>query len=138
MDDNIRKYEEIGTHPAANHNAIAAALAFHQSIGNERKAARLRLLRDRWAIPLKQLSNRVTVWTRLEDDHASCGIALVAVEGIDPSKIAEHLLAKCKILTVAIHHADFSGIRVTPNVYTTLAEIDAFTEAMRRVVAKGV
>jgi selenocysteine lyase/cysteine desulfurase len=36
MDENIRKYEEIGTHPAANHNAISAALAFHRSIGAER------------------------------------------------------------------------------------------------------
>ena len=31
MDADIRKYEEIGTHPAANHNAIAAALAFHRA-----------------------------------------------------------------------------------------------------------
>ena len=49
MDENIRKFEEIGTHPAANHNAIAAAIAFHRAIGAERKAARLRYLRDRWA-----------------------------------------------------------------------------------------
>ena len=49
MDENIRKYEEIGTHPAANHNAIAVALAFHRGIGVERKAARLRYLRNRWA-----------------------------------------------------------------------------------------
>ncbi len=47
--DDIRKFEEIGTHPAANHNAIAEALAFHDGIGIERKAARLRYLRDRWA-----------------------------------------------------------------------------------------
>src|SRR6185503_11328074 len=40
--DNIRKFEEVGTHPAANHNAIAEALAFHQAIGTERKSARLR------------------------------------------------------------------------------------------------
>ena len=33
MDENIRKYEEIGTHPAANHNAIGVALAFHRAIG---------------------------------------------------------------------------------------------------------
>jgi selenocysteine lyase/cysteine desulfurase len=44
----IRKFEEIGTHPAANHNAIAEALTFHEAIGGERKAARLRFLRDRW------------------------------------------------------------------------------------------
>jgi isopenicillin-N epimerase len=49
MDDNIRKYEEIGTHPAANHNAIGAALAFHRASGSDRQVARLRYLRDRWA-----------------------------------------------------------------------------------------
>jgi isopenicillin-N epimerase len=138
MNENIRKYEEIGTHPAANHNAIAAALAFHQSIGDLRKAARLRHLRNRWARPLENLSKRVTIWTPLEDDHSSCGIGLVGIEGINPGKLSEHLFAEYKILTVAIDHKDFCGIRVTPNVYTTLAEIDAFTDAMRRVVARGI
>ena len=42
LDEDIRKYEQIGTHPAANHNAIAAALAFHRAIGIDRKIARLR------------------------------------------------------------------------------------------------
>src|SRR6266699_6792923 len=49
MNGNIRKFEEIGTHPAANHNAIAEALTFHEGIGAERKAARLRYLFQRWA-----------------------------------------------------------------------------------------
>ncbi len=138
MDQNIRKYEEIGTHPAANHNAVAAALTFHQSIGDERKAARLRYLRDRWARPIQQASNRVTVWTPLDDDQASCGIALVGIEGIDPGKLSEHLFARHKIFTVAIHHKDFSGIRVTPNVYTTPREIDAFADALRGVLAAGL
>ncbi len=138
MDENIRKYEEIGTHPAANHNAIAAALAFHQSIGDERKAARLRHLRDRWARPLKQASSRVTIWTALDDDHASCGIALLGIEGVDPTKLSDHLFAQYKILTVAIQHQAFAGIRITPNVYTTLEEIDTFTDAMRRVLSKGI
>src|SRR5690606_4798045 len=47
MNGGIQKFQEIGTHPAANHNAIAEALTFHESIGGERKAARLRFLRDR-------------------------------------------------------------------------------------------
>ena len=49
QDADIRKFEEIGTHPAANHNAIAEALTFHEGIGIERKAARLRYLKDPWA-----------------------------------------------------------------------------------------
>src|SRR5262245_3687787 len=50
----IRKFEEIGTHPAANHNAISEALVFNESLGVDRKAARLRYLRDRWATRLAQ------------------------------------------------------------------------------------
>jgi selenocysteine lyase/cysteine desulfurase len=138
LDENIRKYEEIGTHPAANHNAIAAALAFHQSIGDERKAARLRHLRNRWARPLQQADRRVTVWTPLDDDQASCGIALVGIEGIEPSKLSDHLFSRHKIVTIAIHHKDFSGIRVTPNVYTSPREIDVFAEAMHQVLAGGI
>ena len=138
MDENIRKYEEIGTHPAANHNAIAAALAFHQSIGDSRKAARLRYLRDRWARPLKEASGRVTVWTSLDDDEASCGIGLVKIEGIDSVKLSSHLFDQHKIVTIAIEHKDFSGIRVTPNVYTTVREIDVFAEALRDVLARGI
>ena len=33
MSDDIRKFEEIGTHPAANYLAIAEALTFHQGLG---------------------------------------------------------------------------------------------------------
>ncbi|MGP0068906.1 MAG: aminotransferase class V-fold PLP-dependent enzyme [Isosphaeraceae bacterium] len=138
MDENIRKYEEIGTHPAANHNAIAAALAFHQSIGDERKAARLRYLRNRWATPLQQSCKCVTIWTPLDDDNASCGIALVHIDGIEPAKLSDHLFSRYKIFTVAITHKDFSGIRVTPNVYTTPKEIELFVEAMHQVVTKGI
>jgi selenocysteine lyase/cysteine desulfurase len=138
MNEDIRKYEEIGTHPAANHNAIAAALVFHQSIGDRRKAARLRYLRNRWAKPLKQASDRVKIWTSLDDDEASCGIALVQIEGIDPAKLSEHLLAKHRIVTIAISHSQFSGIRVTPNVYTTLKEIDFFTRVMHQAVSQGI
>src|SRR6266404_2253958 len=86
QDDNIRKYEEIGTHPAANHNAISAALAFHRGIGAERKIARLRFLRDRWAKRLLADSPRVKVLTPL-DSKTSGAIGLFSVDGLDVSKL---------------------------------------------------
>jgi selenocysteine lyase/cysteine desulfurase len=49
LDTDIRKFEEIGTHPAANFLAIGEALTFNQGIGFPRKEARLRFLRDYWA-----------------------------------------------------------------------------------------
>ena len=74
----IRKFEEIGTHPAANHNAIAEALTFHDAIGIERKAARLRYLRNRWASRLaaRPAASRST---RSMDPAQSCAIGTVQV-----------------------------------------------------------
>jgi selenocysteine lyase/cysteine desulfurase len=62
--NNIRKFEEIGTHPAANHNAIAEALVFHRGIGSERKAARLGT--KRWATQLTARSHpAIRAWSPL-------------------------------------------------------------------------
>jgi len=137
MDENIRKYEEIGTHPAANHNAIAAALAFHRAIGGERKVARLRYLRDRWAKRLLAESSRVHVLTPLEGKQAG-GIALFNVDGIDSAKLQTWLWTKQRIITTPIIHAEFNGLRITPNVYTTLDEVDRFSETVLDAVKRGV
>jgi selenocysteine lyase/cysteine desulfurase len=129
MDADVRKYEEIGTHPAANHNAVAAALAFHRAIGAERKAARLRWLRDRWAQRLlAEGGGRVKVLTPLDDPARAGAIGFFAVDGLDPSKLGAWLLGKHRIVTTPIVFPEFSGIRVTPNVYTTRDEIDVFVE----------
>jgi isopenicillin-N epimerase len=137
MDENVRKYEEIGTHPAANHNAIAVALAFHRGIGGERKAARLRLLRDRWAKRLAAADPRVRILTPLNDTD-SCGIGFVHVEGVDTEKLQAHLWDKHRIMTTPIVHTEFNGLRITPNVYTTFDEIDTFSDRMERIVKSGL
>jgi isopenicillin-N epimerase len=131
MNANIRKFEEIGTHPAANHNAIAEALTFHESIGCERKAARLRYLRSLWT---ERLSRFPSVTIRTSPDPAqSCGVVLVSVEGKKAPALAEELW-KQRILVVAIVHKDFEGLRVTPNIYTTPREIDLFASAMEKLI----
>jgi selenocysteine lyase/cysteine desulfurase len=136
MDDNIRKFEEIGTHPAANHNAIAEALEFHRAIGAERKAARLQYLRDRWMRRLAERP-RVRLFTSF-DPAQSCGLANVGIEGVDPGALTEHLWATRRIIVTPINHPDCTGIRVTPNVYTTVREVDLFAEAMEEVLEKGL
>jgi selenocysteine lyase/cysteine desulfurase len=137
MDENIRKYEEIGTHPAANHNAISAALAFHRAIGSERKIARLRYLRDRWAKRLVAESDRVKVLTPLDSPYAGA-IGFFTVAGMDTDKLYGWLIEKNKIVTTPITHPEFKGIRITPNVYTTLDEVDLFAEKVLEAVKKGV
>jgi selenocysteine lyase/cysteine desulfurase len=136
QDEDIRKFEEIGTHPAANHNAIAEALVFHRGIGVERKAARLRYLRDRW---MKRLAGQPRVRIHTSFDPAmSCGIGNVQVEGVDSQKLAKHLFDTRRIIVVPIKHDEFEGLRVTPCVYTTTDEIDLFAEEMEKVIAKSL
>jgi selenocysteine lyase/cysteine desulfurase len=137
MDDNIRKYEEIGTHPAANHNAISVALAFHNAIGAERKVARLRYLRDRWAKRVQQESNRVKILTPLDSPYGA-GIGLVHFEGIQPNSFVSHMMDKHKIVTTPINHGEFNGVRVTPNVYTTVQEVDLFAEKTLEAIRHGL
>jgi len=132
----IRKFEEIGTHPAANALAIAEAVVFHEGIGPERKEARLRYLRDRWATRLAKL-DRVKLLTSLKPGF-SCGLATLAVEGLEPVKLAEHLWEKQRIIVTPIDHEEVKGIRITPSVWTTRDEIDRFCEAMEERVAKGL
>jgi len=134
--DNIRKFEEIGTHPTAPRLAIAEALMFYEGLGADRKAARLRFLRDRWA---KRLAGqkKVNFYTNL-DPAQSCAIATVGIEGIPAAKLTGHLFAKHKILTTPINLEKIDGIRVTPNTYTTVAEVDAFAEAMESIAAGGL
>lgn len=136
QDADIRKFEEIGTHPAANHNAIAEALVFHQAIGAERKAARLRYLRDRFLRRLAS-SERVRVHTSF-DPAMSCGIGNLQVTGVDSARLAKHLFDTRRIIVVPIQHAEFEGLRVTPCVYTTPDEVDRFAEAVEQVIEHGL
>ena len=138
QDDNIRKYEEIGTHPAANHNAIAVALAFHRGIGAERKIARLRWLRDRWARRAIKENDRIRVLTPLDNPKQAGAIALVQIDGIDTPKLQQWLWGKYGIITVAIVHPEFHGLRVTPNVYTTPDEVDQFADRLLAAARTGI
>jgi selenocysteine lyase/cysteine desulfurase len=134
--DNIRKFEEIGTHPAAMHNAISEALTFHHGIGGERKAARLRFLRDRW---MRHFEGREGVTLHTSFDTAqSCGLANIQIDGIPPGEVVNHLWRTRRIVLTQIGHPDCTGVRVTPNVYTTLDGVDSFIEGIEGVLANGV
>ncbi len=136
MDDNIRKFEEIGTHPAANYLAIADALTFHQGIGAERKQERLRYLTNYWAEALLR-HDRVRLNTSLKPGM-SCAIGNVQVVGVDTAALKNYLWKEHRIIVVPIIHPEFEGLRVTPNVYTTIEELDRFVDAMEHVIKHGL
>ena len=134
--EDIRKFEEIGTHPAANYLAIGDALTFHQGIGTKNIEQRLIYLRDRWAKRLLK-NDRIKLHTSLKPGKG-CAIATVQIEGIDTSDVSKHLWDKYKIFVVAIKHPEFEGCRITPHIYTTTEEIDRFSDAIEHIVKHGI
>jgi isopenicillin-N epimerase len=131
----IRKFEEIGTHPAANALAIAEALSFHDGIGAQRKLARLRYLRDRWVTRLRA-TGRARLYTNLAPGWSG-GIATFGIDGVDPAALEKYLWDRHRIFVVTIKHEDILGIRVSPSDYTTLGEIDCFADAVEEFLRKG-
>ncbi|MBI1806507.1 MAG: aminotransferase class V-fold PLP-dependent enzyme [Ignavibacteria bacterium] len=132
----IRKFEEIGTHSAAPRLGIGEAILFHNGIGTKRKEARLRYLSRYWMNKLKVLPN-VRFHTSF-DENQSCGIGNIEIVDVDPNALGTYLMDKHKIFTTPIIHDEFKGTRITPNVYTTLKELDKFVEVMEMVAKKGL
>ena len=134
--NDIRKFEEIGTHSAAMRLAIGEAILFHNAIGGKRKEERLRYLSRYWMNRLKDVP-KVGFNTSF-DPKQSCAIANFKIDGIDPVAIGSFLMSKHKIFTTPIVHEEFTGIRITPNVYTTLWELDRFCDVVGSIAKNGL
>lgn len=134
--NDIRKFEEVGTHSAAPRLAIGESILFHRGLGPKRKEARLRHLARYWMNRLKD-TPRVRFHTSF-DGRQSCAIATVEIERVDPGALGAYLMSAHKIFTTPIVHDEFKGLRITPNVYTTLGELDRFCDVMKRVATKGL
>jgi selenocysteine lyase/cysteine desulfurase len=129
----IRKLNHTGTHPVHTDLTIENSIAFHEAIGIARKEARLRWLQQYWTTKVRGLPK--IVLNTPSDPRRSCGIANVGVRGIAPGDLAKVLLERYKVFTVAIDGAGVRGVRVTPQVYTSTDELDAFVRALRELAA---
>jgi len=134
----IRRFEDVGTRTPANRVAIAEAITFNEGIGIERKSARIRYLKERWANRLRTIP-RVRFFSSL-DPADSCGIASFGVEGMDMAKLTEHLLNKWGIVVTPVKHPDglVDGIRAVVNISLSAKEVDYFADVMEDLIRKDV
>ncbi|HHI68533.1 MAG TPA: aminotransferase class V-fold PLP-dependent enzyme [Planctomycetes bacterium] len=129
----IRKFEHYGSHSIPAVLGAAEAVSFHEAVGGERKRARLHYLKKYWTdrvsgIPgLKLVSN--------PDPAQTCAMAAFTIRGYKGSEIYSYLWNKHRIVVTPIgpEFSGFDGIRVSPNIYNTTAELDEFLEALRRL-----
>jgi selenocysteine lyase/cysteine desulfurase len=127
----IARLNHIGTHPVHSDLAISNSIDFYNSIGAEKKEARLRFLQQYWTSKVRGLGN-VELYTPT-DPKRSCAIANVGIKGMKPAVLAETLLKKYGIYTVAIDGAAVHGCRITPNVFTRTTELDVLVKALKEL-----
>lgn len=132
--EDIRKFENLGTRSFPIEVSIGVSANFHNGIGAKRKEERLRYLKNYWAEKVMKIPN-VKLNTSLKREY-SCAIGNFIIEGMEPSKIIDKLFADYKIYTTPIVHDEFKSVRVTPNVYTSLNDLDYFIGAVEKI-AKG-
>jgi selenocysteine lyase/cysteine desulfurase len=72
---------------------------------------------------------KVKINTSLHPKYG-CAIGNVGVEGKKAGELDSFLLDKYKIHVVGIEWENIHGIRVTPNVYTTIKQLDLLVEGI--------
>lgn len=128
-EDNIRKFEHQGTKPPQTVMAINEAIKFHNAIGSKLKQDRLRYLRNYWVSRVQDLQN--VVMNTPNENERTGAIANISIKGYTPQQVADKLLKDHKVFTVAIDHPHIKGVRVTPHLYTSLADLDKLVEAIK-------
>ncbi len=129
----ILKLNHTGTHPVHTDLTIERSIAFHEMLGSARKEARLRYLQQYWTRQVRGFGT--SVMNTPADPARSCAIANVGVRGLAPDDLARILLDDYGVFTVAIDGAGVHGVRVTPQVYTSTAELDVLVRALRSLAA---
>ena len=70
------------------------------------------------------------------DPAQSCGIGFLGfAPGVDGGRVRETLWNKYTILTTYMPHEAYSGLRITPNIYSTVRDIDYFSDAVEKELA---
>lgn len=131
--NDIRRLNHLGTDPVHVDLGIVNAIEYQEAIGLKRKEARLKYLQQYWT---KQLRDHPRVIINTPADiNRHGGIGNVHIEGWDSRELADTLMQDYRIFTVGINRPGVVGLRITPNLYTTLEELDALVSAIKELSA---
>ncbi len=129
--NDIRKLNHTGTHPCSTDLTILAAIDYYEKLGAERKETRLRFLQNYWTNKVRNVPN--IILNTPKEPTRSCAIANIGINTMKPADLAKTLMEKYKIYTVAIDSPSVKGVRITPNTYTTLVELDKLVVALKEL-----
>lgn len=127
----IRIFEWLGTRSFASEMAIGNAVDFMEGIGIQRKEARLRYLKNYWVNKVKD-NPKVKFSTSMLPQY-SCGIASFSIDGWNGGDINAKLFEDKRIVTTPIVYEKLNCVRVSPNIYNTLWQLDRLADGIEAI-----
>ena len=131
--NDIRRLNHLGTDPVHVDLGIVNAIEYQEAIGLKRKEARLKYQQQYWTKQLRDHPRDIINTPADINRHAAIGN--VHIEGWDSRELADTLMQDYRIFTVGINRPGVVGLRITPNLYTTLDELDTFVNAIKALSA---
>ena len=132
-ENNIRKFETLGTRSFAPEQAIGQAVDFHNAIGSKRKEERLRYLKNYWCEKVVK-NSRVKLHISMKPEFA-CALGGFSIDGMEIGEIYSKLFQEHQIHTSPINWENIHCVRVTPHVYTTTKDLDRLVEAVFKIAS---
>ena len=129
----VHKRVHMATSNFAAFLAVPDAIRFHHKVGPAAKMARLKYLRERWVSKARNMPHIEVLGAT--DDASASGMGAFRLAGQTSreqiNQLQKRLENEFGVFTVGRYDlSSGSCIRVTPQVFTTLQEIDALVDAL--------
>ena len=125
----VEKFESLGQRDDPTIASIVPTVDFHNVIGKERVEARLRVIFERLRAGVAEIPG-ASILTP-SDPAASAAILVFSLPEISGQAAFETLYQE---YGVAVARAPINdGLRLSPHIYNTLADVDAVLEALREL-----
>lgn len=124
----MHKFEHLGTRASSHERAILPAILFYKSIGVHKKMDRLQYLKMYIVDNIKHLP-RVNILSPIDLENGSA-ILLFSIDGCENKELVRTLEKKWDIHCTIAESENLSGVRISPNVFTQLSELNTFVEAI--------
>jgi selenocysteine lyase/cysteine desulfurase len=131
----IGRLGNVGLVPPAPILNIAEAIDFHHWIGSANKQARMRYLTQYWVKRARAIGG-ITVLTPRAPQR-SCAIAALNIDGLCAQEVVRRLMDQYKIFTVTREIDGQQVVRVTPQVFTSLTELDRLVAALAAIAQQA-
>ena len=122
--ESARKYEDYGTRNLAEVLALGNAVTFHTAIKQEMREKRLQEI---WQHTKTRAENcKLTRFNSPNDFAVGSPVISIEIKNADCNQLAKALFRDHQIVVRPFKIGKKNAIRISPNVYTTTAEIDRF------------